>query len=66
MESKKKNITSRDMEAPSGRHMACNESRVWMPLPEEEVCDDVEDESLQSFSSLSPGRIKSRTNEIIL
>lgn len=65
MESKKKNITSRDMEAPSGRHMACKESRVWMPLPppdDEEAVEEADDEaeSLQSFSSLSPEIRKSR------
>ena len=56
MESKKKNMTRSDMEAPSGRHMACNESSVWMPLPpDEEACEEVDEaESLQSFSSLSP------------
>jgi hypothetical protein len=28
IESKKKNMTSSDTEAPSGKHMACRESRV--------------------------------------
>ena len=28
IESKKKNITKREMEAPKGRHIACKESRV--------------------------------------
>ena len=32
MESKKKNMTSKEIEAPSGKHMACNESKVWIPL----------------------------------
>ena len=32
IESKKKNMTSNDTEAPSGKHMACKESRVWIPL----------------------------------
>ena len=55
MESKKKNMTRSDMDAPSGRHIACRESRVWMPLPPPPDCEDAEDEeSLQSFSSLSP------------
>ncbi len=31
IESKKKNITNREMEAPTGRHIACSESRVWTP-----------------------------------
>lgn len=59
MESKKKNITSRDMEAPSGRHMACKESRVWMPLADEEEVDEADEvESLPSFSSFSLSGIK--------
>ena len=32
MESKKKNMTSSEIEAPSGRHMAWRESSVWIPL----------------------------------
>ena len=28
MESKKKNMTNREMEAPNGKHIACSESRV--------------------------------------
>ena len=52
MESKKKNMTRREMEAPSGRHMACRESRVWMPLEEA-------DESLSSFSLSGSGREES-------
>ena len=31
IESKKKNMTRREMEAPRGRHMAWRLSRVWMP-----------------------------------
>ena len=56
MESKKKNMTRRDMDAPSGRHIACSESSVWIPLPPPPDCEDADDdeESLQSFSSLSP------------
>ena len=45
MESKKKNMTRREMDAPSGRHMAWRESRVWMPLAPEE-----EEVSLSSLS----------------
>lgn len=33
-ESKKKNMTSRDTEAPIGRNRACVESIVWMPEKE--------------------------------
>ena len=62
MESKKKNMTRRDMDAPSGRHIACSESRVWMPLPPPPDCEDADDEeSLQSFSSLSPAMWKEKT-----
>ena len=32
MESKKKNMTSSEIEAPSGRHMAWRESSVWIPF----------------------------------
>ena len=32
IESKKKNMTNRDTEAPRGKHMAWIESRVWIPL----------------------------------
>ena len=32
IESKKKNMTSKDIEAPNGRHIACIESSVWIPL----------------------------------
>ena len=54
MESKMKNMTRRKMDAQNGNHIACRESRVWMPLPPPD-CEDAEDEeSLQSFSSLSP------------
>ena len=38
MESKKKNITRSEMDAPNGRHMACNESKVW--IPDVELEDD--------------------------
>ena len=31
IESKKKNMTSNDTEAPNGKHIACNESKVWIP-----------------------------------
>ena len=34
IESKKKNMTSSEMDAPRGRHIACRESRVWIPDPE--------------------------------
>ena len=47
------------MEAPSGRHMACKESRVWMPLADEEEVDEADEvESLPSFSSFSLSGIK--------
>ena len=32
MESKKKNITNNEMDAPKGKHIACKESKVWMPV----------------------------------
>ncbi len=32
MESKKKNMMRSEIEAPSGRHMACSESRVCTPF----------------------------------
>ena len=54
MLSKKKNMTSSDMDAPRGRHMACNESKVWMPVDEELL--ELEEGLPFSFSlsSLSP------------
>ena len=50
MESKKKNITSKETEAPNGKHMACKESSVW--IPDEDV-----DSLLEHSFSLSPGKI---------
>lgn len=32
MESKKKNITNSDIEAPSGKHNACIVSKVWTSI----------------------------------
>merc|ERR1711899_78106 len=32
MESKKKNITNNEIDAPKGKHIACNESKVCMPV----------------------------------
>ena len=59
IESKKKNMTSREMEAPRGRHMACSESKVWipllllLPLPEEQS-----ESFSSSLESLSPGKTR--------
>ena len=59
IESKKKNMTSREMEAPRGRHMACSESKVWIPLLLLLLPLLLEEQS-ESFSSslesLSPGK----------
>jgi len=59
-ESKKKNRTRSEMEAPKGRHMACNESKVWMPPlaplpppPPPPPPDEEEPPTSGSLSSLS-------------
>ncbi len=36
-ESKKKNMTSRDTEAPMGKNSACVESMVWIPVQMQEI-----------------------------
>ena len=58
IESKKKNMTSREMEAPRGRHMACRESKVWIPLlllllP---LLEEQSESFSSSLESLSPGK----------
>ena len=64
IESKKKNMTSNDIEAPSGRHIACIESNVWMPF------DDFpsllfDDEFSPSVSSLEPVSPEIQRNEYL-
>ena len=54
IESKKKNMTSSDIEAPNGRHIACIESRVCIPLAFDSFPPDDESESPSSFDSSSP------------
>ena len=51
IESKKKNMTSRETEAPRGKHIACSESRVWIPL-------DPFDSPFSSLLSLSPEKME--------
>jgi len=47
IESKKKNIMRREMEAPSGRHRACIVSRVWTLLSSPGPCTAHELDELQ-------------------
>ena len=56
IESKKKNMTSKDIEAPNGRHIACIESSVWIPLFFPSLPPDDEDvsDSPSSLDSSSP------------
>ena len=64
IESKKKNMTSNDIEAPNGRHIACIESSVCIPLfdfPSFPPVDEVS-ESPSSLDSSSPRmKIKNQT-----
>ena len=55
IESKKKNMTSKDIEAPNGRHIACMESRVCIPFafPSFPPVDELS-ESPSSLDSSSP------------
>ena len=54
IESKKKNMTSNDIEAPNGRHIACIESSVWMPFDFPSLPPDEPSVSPSSFDSSSP------------
>ena len=55
IESKKKNMTSKDIEAPNGRHIACMESRVCIPLAFAFFSPEPSD-SPSSLDSSSPPR----------
>ena len=57
IESKKKNMTSNDTDAPNGKHIACNESKVW--IPDELALDS-------SFLSLVSSRFLSSSNAKLL
>ena len=64
IESKKKNMTSSDIEAPNGRHIACIESRVCIPLAFDSFPPDGESESPSSFDSSSPNSKIQKINQI--
>ena len=64
IESKKKNMTSSDIEAPNGRHIACIESRVCIPLAFDSFPPDDESESPSSFDSSSPNSKIQEINQI--